>query len=142
MTSFPVSPVKQRQLLERMKRLGVRDRDLEEQFVRSSGPGGQRANKASTCVLLKHRPTGLEVKCQQARSQGLNRFFARRILLDKIERKRFGALSAVEQRIERIRRQKRQRAKRAEAKYRSGGSAPVGARAAQAAGDAAAGLLE
>jgi protein subunit release factor B len=96
-----------------MQSLGVREKDVEEQFVRSSGAGGQKVNKASTCVLLHHRPTGIRVKCQKERSQALNRFLARRILLDKIEAKLTGVHAAEEQRIAKIRRQKRKRSRRA-----------------------------
>lgn len=116
MIPFPVSPEKKKDLLEKMKRLGVREEDLVERFVRSGGPGGQNVNKVSTCVYLKHLPTGIEVKCQKERSQTLNRFLARRILLAKIEERRFGILSAERKRIEKIRRQKRKRSKRAKEK--------------------------
>jgi protein subunit release factor B len=116
MPIFPVSPSKENQLIERMHRLGVREEDLDESFVRSSGAGGQNVNKTSTCVVLVHRPTGTMVKCQEARSQGLNRFLARRLLLDRIEEKKRGALSAERQRIEKIRRQKRKRSRRAKEK--------------------------
>ncbi len=71
-------------LEERMAQLGVREDDIVEKFIRSSGPGGQNVNKTSTCVYLKHLPTGLEVKCQRQRSQLLNRSLARHILLSKI----------------------------------------------------------
>ncbi len=73
--------------------LGVREEDLKETFVRSSGPGGQKVNKTSSCVQLTHLPTGLSVKCQQERSQTLNRFLARRLLLDRIERLQTGLVA-------------------------------------------------
>jgi len=111
-----VSPAKEKLLLGRMQALGVREQDIEEQFVRSSGAGGQKVNKSSTCVVLHHRPTGVRVKCQRERSQALNRFLARRILLDKIEAKLRGAHTAKTQEIARIRRQKRKRSRRARLK--------------------------
>jgi peptide chain release factor len=116
MPTFPVSPQKEKLLMERMHRLGVREADLDESFVRSSGPGGQNVNKTSTAVQLVHRPSGMTVHCQEARSQGLNRFLARRLLLDRIERQRLGELSAERQRVEKIRRQKRRRSRRAKEK--------------------------
>jgi len=113
MARFPVSTEKERQLVERMAALDVREEDIEEQFVRSSGAGGQNVNKVSSCVLLHHRPSGIRVRCQKERSQGLNRFLARRILLEKIESFRRGAAVEAQQRIAKIRRQKRRRSRRA-----------------------------
>lgn len=113
MSLFPVSPEKESHLLQRMVALGVSEADIEEQFVRSGGHGGQNVNKNATCVMLLHVPTRLRVKCQTTRQQGLNRFLARRLLLDKIEAQQKGRSDAQRDAIERIRRQKRRRSRRA-----------------------------
>ena len=99
-----------------MSALGIREEDIEESFVRSQGAGGQNVNKTSSCVVLLHRPTGIRVKCQTERSQALNRFLARRRLLDKLEERQRGFVAAERSRIEKIRRQKRKRSKRAREK--------------------------
>ena len=99
-----------------MLSLGVTEKDLEESFIRSSGPGGQKVNKSSSCVYLVHVPTGLAVKCQRERSQSLNRLLAKRLLLDKIERKQKGFIAKEKEKLEKIRRQKRKRSKRAKEK--------------------------
>jgi protein subunit release factor B len=111
MTAFPVNPEKDQQLARRMAALGVRESDIDETFVRSGGHGGQNVNKSATCVMLLHRPTRLQVKCQTTRQQGLNRFLARRLLLDKIEALQTGRAAADRARIEKIRRQKRPRSR-------------------------------
>jgi protein subunit release factor B len=116
MSLFNISPEKETALQERMDRLGVSESDFRETFIRSSGPGGQKVNKTSSCVQLLHVPTGLAVKCQQERSQALNRFLARRILLDRIERIQTGVVIAEKQRIEKLKRQKRRRSRRAQEK--------------------------
>jgi protein subunit release factor B len=114
--TYPVNPSKENDLLERMRRLGIRESDLEESFVRSQGAGGPNVNKVSTCVILTHHPSGTSVKCQEARSQALNRFLARRLLVEKLEQKVYGAQSAERQRVEKLRRQKRRRSRRAKNK--------------------------
>jgi len=99
-----------------MGRVGLREDDLEERFVRSGGSGGQRVNKVSTCVILRHRPSGIEVRCQQERSQAMNRVLARRLLLARLEAQRREQLHAEAQRLARIRRQRRRRSERVKAR--------------------------
>ena len=98
----------------------IREEDLEERFLRSGGPGGQNVNKVATCVWLRHRPTGLEVKVQRERSQAMNRLLARRLLAAKLEEAVLGRQSAERQRVEKIRRQKRRRSRRAKEKMLEG----------------------
>mgnify|MGYP003345263626 CR=1 FL=1 len=116
MAHGPVSPDKWTALQTRLLKLGIREHDLDEQFLRSGGPGGQHVNKVATCVMLTHRPSGLTVRCQEERSQGLNRYLARKRLADKMEELRLGKASRRRQEIEKIRRQKRKRSKRAKEK--------------------------
>ena len=113
---FPVSPEKARALAARMQELGVGEADLEEHFVRSRGSGGQNVNKVATCVVLRHLPSGIAVRCQQERSQALNRFLARRELLDRLEARARGVAASALAARERVRRQKRRRSRRAKAK--------------------------
>src|SRR5438445_9152354 len=113
MSAFPVSLEKETQLNARMSALRVNEADIEETFVRSGGHGGQNVNKSATCVIQLHTPTTLRVKCQTTRQQDLNRFMARRLLLNKIERLQTGVVAAEQARTEKIRRQKRRRSRRA-----------------------------
>ncbi|HEY5913040.1 MAG TPA: peptide chain release factor-like protein [Verrucomicrobiae bacterium] len=113
MSTFPVHFGNEPRLAERMRALGITEADLAETFVRSGGHGGQNVNKTSTCVMLVHRPSGLQVKCQSTRQQGLNRFIARCQLLDKLEARRDKQAAAERARVEKIRRWKRGRSRAA-----------------------------
>ncbi|MFI4910300.1 MAG: peptide chain release factor family protein [Sedimentisphaeraceae bacterium JB056] len=113
---FPVTELKAQALYERMDNCGLQEADLDEQFVRSSGPGGQNVNKTSTCVMLKHNPTGLEVKCAKRRSQGLNRYYARKSLCELLENAELGNKSPAAQKADKIRKQKQRRKRRASKK--------------------------
>lgn len=116
MLRFGVNAKKEAELAAEMARLGIREEDLVERFVRSRGPGGQNVNKVSTGVYLKHIPTGIEVKVTKERSQALNRFFARRFLVEKIAARILKIVTEREREIARVRRQKRRRSRRAKEK--------------------------
>jgi len=116
MYNFGVSLAKKKSLMARMQSLGIHENDIVEKFIRSQGKGGQNVNKTSTCVYLKHIPTGIEVKVQKESSQSLNRFLARRLLAQKIEEMILKEKSEIRQKVEKIRRQKRKRSKRAKEK--------------------------
>ncbi len=111
-----VSIQKQRALLQKMQELGIKEEDIEEKFILSRGKGGQRRDRKATCVYLKHLPTGIEVKCDRERSQVINRFLARRMLVEKIEEIKRGKESEERKRLAKIRKQKRKRSKRAKEK--------------------------
>jgi protein subunit release factor B len=111
MPDFAVSEEKNRWLQRKMAELQVREEDLEENFVRSSGNGGQHVNKTSTCVQLRHIPSGISVSVSRERSQSVNRFLARREVLERIEALS-GVLTPEMKRIERLRKQKDRRRRR------------------------------
>lgn len=113
MNKFGVRTEKEEKLLKRMGELGIREDDIEETLIRSSGPGGQSVNKTSTCVQIKHIPTGIVVRSQRERSQGLNRFLARRLLVSKIEEKTLGKKSPEQLKREKSRKQEKRRYRRA-----------------------------
>lgn len=115
MTRFGVSPQKEAELERRMEACALREEDIGERFIRSGGPGGQHVNRSATCVYLKHAPTGLEVKMQRARSQALNRFYARRRLCELLEEASPDIVSGQELRREKIRKQKARRRRRTKA---------------------------
>lgn len=113
MQPYAVSEEKKRWLQQQMEALDIREQDIEEKFVRSSGKGGQKVNKTSSCVYLRHAPTGVEVKCMKDRSQSINRFLARRELVEKIKKAR-GLPTDEDAERERIRKQKLKRKRRAQ----------------------------
>lgn len=100
---------KEKALIEKMARLGIREEDMVESFIRAKGPGGQNVNKVSACVYLKHIPTGIEVKCQRERAQAINRYIARKILIDKIEALALRKRLEKRQQLEKLRRKMRPR---------------------------------
>lgn len=119
MSRFGVSPEKEEALFIKMDELGVKESDLDEKFIRSRGPGGQNVNKVSTCVQIKHIPTGITVKIQKDRSQGINRFLARRSLMDKIQEELTGKPSKNILKIQKIQKQKKRRKRRTKVKLGS-----------------------
>lgn len=111
MSRYGVTPQKEAELVARMAACGLVEGDLEEKHIRAGGPGGQHVNRSATCIYLKHRPTGLEVKMQKERSQGLNRFFARRRMCELLEAQA-GGLTKADAEREKIRKQKARRKRR------------------------------
>ncbi|OGI08577.1 MAG: peptide chain release factor 1 [Candidatus Margulisbacteria bacterium GWF2_35_9] len=111
-----ISSQKKNDLLEQMLKLGISEADLIENFILGSGSGGQKINKTSSCVYLKHIPTGIEVKCQKDRSREMNRFFARRLLCDRVGSLIEGIQTKREREIEKIRQQKKRRTRRSKEK--------------------------
>ena len=121
MTKFGVTAKKEDELLRRMAACALTEDDLTESFVRSGGPGGQHVNRRATCVYLKHTPTGLEVKMQKARSQALNRLYARRRMCELLEAADESRVSPEVVNREKIRKQKARRRRRSKAKEGKGG---------------------
>jgi protein subunit release factor B len=119
MSKYGVTPQKEAELLARMAACGLVEGDLDEKHIRSGGPGGQHVNRTATCVYLKHHPSGLEVKMQRARSQALNRFFARRRMCELLEAVAGGGPADAAR--EKARRQKSRRHRRAKKKMQGGG---------------------
>lgn len=109
---MPIRPEKIKELQERMAKLEITDDNLIEKFILGSGKGGQKVNKTASCVYLKHIPSGIEVKCQSERSRELNRFYARRLLCEKIEEKIHYIKTEKQKEIEKIRRQKKRRSRK------------------------------
>ena len=116
MPSFGVTSKKEEELLRRMEVCALKEGDLDEHFIRSGGPGGQKVNRTATCVQLTHRPTGLAVKMQEARSQALNRFLARRRLCELLEARDPELRSKAQEKIDKIRKQKARRKRRTRSK--------------------------
>ncbi|MCL4457223.1 MAG: peptide chain release factor-like protein [Nitrospirae bacterium] len=118
MITFAVSEEKNKWLRDKMEALGILEKDIEEKFIRSSGKGGQKVNKTATCVYIKHIPTGIEIKCMKDRSQSINRFLARRELVERIE-KLSGIKTGSDIKREKIRKQKAKKQKRANQKHQT-----------------------
>lgn len=116
MIDFGIGSAKATALKNKMAQFSIFESDIAESFIHSGGKGGQNVNKVATCVRLKHRSSGIEIKCQKTRHQLLNRYYARVLLVEKIEADVMGEKSAAQQKIEKIRRQKRKRSKRAKDK--------------------------
>ncbi|MCR4662890.1 MAG: peptide chain release factor-like protein [Endomicrobiaceae bacterium] len=116
MIDFGITTSKQKELEEKFNKLNIKENDIIEKFIHSSGNGGQNVNKVSTCVYLKYIPLNIEIKCQKARTQLLNRYYARKMLAEEIESRILGEKSKKQKEIEKKRRQKRKRSKRAKEK--------------------------
>jgi len=121
MIGFPVRQEKLKDLQNRMKQLGILEEDLDDGFVRSSGKGGQKLHKTDNCIFLRHKPTGISIKCQESRSQALNRFLARRRLVEKIEQQLLEGRDGGSNPEDKIRKQKKRRKRRARKKVKQQG---------------------
>lgn len=105
-----------KKFIDKAKSLDVYFSDIEEKFVKGSGKGGQKINKTSSCVFLKHLPSGVEVKCQRFRDQLANRTEAYKLLILKIEKIKMGRDSDILKKIYKLKKQKMKRSKRAKEK--------------------------
>ena len=112
-----IKEAKQKEIESKMKNLGIFEKDIEEKFILASKRGGQKVQKTSSCVYLKHLPTGLEVKCQKERERETNRYIARRMLCDLYEEKILLKKTKKRLKSEKAKKQKRKRKKRAQEKY-------------------------
>ena len=116
MPDFAVSEKKKQELFSRMEYLGIKESDLEEKFIKGSGKGGQKINKTSSCVVLKHKPSGILIKCQRERERSINRFLARRLLADKMELLKTGQIKSRRNKTDKIKKQKKRRKRRSASK--------------------------
>jgi len=115
---FDVSPGKRTALLARIAELGIDPVQIQEQFIRGGGPGGQKINKTSNCVVLRYPPLDLVVRCQEDRRRSVNRFLALRELVDRVEMKIAPESSKRLQELDRKRRRKARAGRRARARHR------------------------
>lgn len=114
MSDFPVEiPPK---FLEKAAELKIYPQDVEEKFVRGSGKGGQKINKTSSCVVLRHLRSGIEVRCQKHREQSVNRISAYKLLILKVEDLVKGRKSERAKKIFKLKKQKQRRSRRAKEK--------------------------
>jgi len=113
-----VKEIKKEDLKKRMRSLKIFEKDLLEKFILASKKGGQKVNKTSCCVYLKHLPTGLDVKCQKMRGRDANRYLARKILCDLFEEKILKVKTKKQKILEKKKKQKKQRVKRSLEKYK------------------------
>jgi len=109
---YPITGSKQEAILQRMEKLGIVEKDLEENFIRGSGKGGQKKNKTSNCVQLKHIPTGIMVRFEEYRERSLNQILARRLLCEKIEQQMRGTSSTLQQKKAKKKKQKKKNERR------------------------------
>lgn len=88
--SFPVTAAKVNHLYERMEQLELSEDDLQESFYSGQGKGGQKRSRTASGVALIHKASGLRVRCQRERGQSINRFLARRMLVEELEARKLG----------------------------------------------------